>query len=261
MAGIRQSKGLKQPVLKTTVHRIRYVPDIGTWFNEQGRKHPSTEGLAYVIATVIGEAGSVPEEVVRDWKQELAAVFEKGQVKTVETRFESPSGIKYFTSQLIPEFSKQGPVESVLAICLDLTTIRRAENQIRLANERLQHLLSSTKAVIYTAKPRGDYGATFVSSNVVSLLGYQPQVVKQPKFWLEHVHPKDLSPFLAGLQDISDGLFHSLDYRFLRADGNYIWIRDELRLVFDGTGKPLEIIGYMTDITNLKKAEEALKRK
>ena len=50
---------------------------------------------------------------------------------------------------------------------------KHMEKQILLANERLEHSLSSSPAVIYTAQPSGDYPATFVSKNITQLTGYE----------------------------------------------------------------------------------------
>jgi len=48
------------------------------------------------------------------------------------------------------------------------------------------------------------------------------------------------------------------EYRFLHKNGAYRWIRDEMRLARDDTGRPSEIIGYWADITEQKQMEETL---
>jgi PAS domain S-box-containing protein len=53
---------------------------------------------------------------------------------------------------------------------------------------------------------------------------------------------------------------HQHEYRFLHRDGHYVWLRDELRLVRDEEGKPIEIIGYFADISDIKQTQETLKR-
>jgi len=136
----------------------------------------------------------------------------------------------------------------------------RLEEQILLANERLHYLLSSTSAVIYTAKPDGDYGTTFVSDNVSQVTGYKPDVfLETSSFWLDHVHPDDVERISAELPLIFERNLHICEYRFLCKDGRYIWVRDEMKLVRNAIGEPLEIIGYWINITERKDIEEALK--
>jgi type IV secretory pathway TrbD component len=45
-------------------------------------------------------------------------------------------------------------------------------------------------------------------------------------------------------------------YRFRSKDGHYLWIRDEASLLRDADGRPMEIIGLRTNITERKQAEE-----
>jgi signal transduction histidine kinase len=52
---------------------------------------------------------------------------------------------------------------------------------------------------------------------------------------------------------------HSQEYRFRHKDGSYRWMRDELVLVEDNDGTPLEVVGYWVDITDRKRAEEAVR--
>jgi len=135
------------------------------------------------------------------------------------------------------------------------------EEQLRLANERLHYLLSGTSAVIYTAKPYDDCGATFISENVSQLTGYKPdEFLETSSFWLDHVHPDDVEHILAELPSIFERNLHIYEYRFLCKDGRYIWVRDEMKLVRNAIGEPLEIIGYWIDITVRKDIEEVLRR-
>ena len=48
------------------------------------------------------------------------------------------------------------------------------------------------------------------------------------------------------------------EYRFRKKDGNYCWIGDELQLVCNEAGDPIEVIGAWTDITARRHLGEAL---
>lgn len=138
---------------------------------------------------------------------------------------------------------------------------KRVEKQILVANERLQYLLSSTSAVIYTAKPSGTYGATFISENVTRMTGYNPEeFIGDSNFWSDHVHPEDRPIISREVSKIFEKKFHTYEYRFKCRDGSYIWVSDEMRLVRDNDGNPIEIIGFWLDITQHKQAEEEVAR-
>jgi PAS domain S-box-containing protein len=139
-------------------------------------------------------------------------------------------------------------------IVRDTTDQTRTEEELRIANERLQYLLSSTSAAVYTAKAWSDYGATFISDTVKELFGYEPeQFIEDSGFWLDHVHPDDQAHVLAEIRKIYKKKFHTYEYRFRCKNGIYIWIQDHMKLVYDDQGKPYEIIGYLIDITEEKK--------
>ena len=112
------------------------------------------------------------------------------------------------------------------------------------AEERLTRLLSSSPAVIYSFKARGDFAPTFVSDNIAAVFGYTPaEYLENPSFWRDRVHPDDL----ARVEDAIAKFFHngiqSVEYRFRRRDGSYCWVNDTQRLVRGSDGKPLEIVG------------------
>jgi len=126
------------------------------------------------------------------------------------------------------------------------------------AEQRLARLLSSSPAVIYSFKARGDFAPTFVSDNIAEVFGYTPaEYLENPSFWRDRVHPDDL----ARVEDAIAKFFHngtqSVEYRFRRRDGSYCWVNDAQRLVRGSDGKPLEIIGSWSDTTARKAAEEA----
>ncbi|MFH1673536.1 MAG: PAS domain-containing protein, partial [Pseudomonadota bacterium] len=138
---------------------------------------------------------------------------------------------------------------------------KRAEAFLSLSRSRLHHLLISSPAVIYSCKPTGEYPATFVSENIKAQLGYDPkEFLDDPKFWAAHIHPEDRPRVFAELSQLFEKGFHKHKYRFRHRDGTYRWMRDELRLVRDPEGNPVEIVGYWVDVTEEKQTQEKLKR-
>jgi len=142
---------------------------------------------------------------------------------------------------------------------IDISEQKKTEKEMFMANERLQYLLSSTSAVIYSSKVSGGYEATFITSNVTQMTGYRPDdFIRKSAFWLDKIHPEDKQRILKEVTQIFDKDYYTYEYRFQIKDGTYIWVRDEMKLVRDGKGRPLEIIGYWIDISEKKEAERAL---
>lgn len=125
---------------------------------------------------------------------------------------------------------------------------------------RLQHLLDNTPAIIYASVPSGDFRMTYVSSNAINVLGYEPaDMLADANFWFNHIHPDDTAQIFSSLALLFTEGERTYEYRFLDQSGNYIWMHDMLRLIRDAAGNPVEVIGSLTDITERKKMEEDLR--
>ena len=126
---------------------------------------------------------------------------------------------------------------------------------------RLEYLIDNTPAIIYSSVPSGDFKMTFVSANASRVLGYDPEeMVADPNFWFNHIHPDDIPAIFSSLAMVFVEGQRTYEYRFRASDGRYLWMHDTLRLIRDTEGNPLEVIGSLTNITERRLMEEALKK-
>jgi PAS domain S-box-containing protein len=123
---------------------------------------------------------------------------------------------------------------------------------------KLESLVNGLPVVIYAYRPEG--GPTFVTEGIRLLWGYEPEdFLRDKSFWKDRVHPDDLKQVFNELPLLLERGTRGYDYRFLTKRGEYRWIHDEVRLVRDSAGNPLEIVGYCVDITERKLMEAALR--
>lgn len=181
----------------------------------------------------------------------------------VEISGEVPSqpgiGRDWVISQF-PILKADGSPEGLGVVVMEITERKRAESALRSVTERLQHLLTSSPAVIYSCKPSGDYGATFISENVAAILGYEArEFTENSSFWASRIHPEDAERVFGELRQLFEKGSHSHEYRFLHKDGTYRWFYDQLRVIKDSFGNPTELVGYWLDISDRKQVEEALR--
>jgi len=135
-----------------------------------------------------------------------------------------------------------------------------AKETVHVAQKRLKYLLTSSPGIIYSCKPSGDYGATFISENIKTQLGYEArEFLQDSRFWVDRIHPEDVPRVFSELLRLFEQDYHTHEYRFVHKDGTYRWMHDRLNLVRDVGGTPTEIVGCRIDITERKKMEEALK--
>lgn len=138
----------------------------------------------------------------------------------------------------------------------------KQENQLLFDSEkRLRFLLKSTTTITYTCEAEAPFGATFISENVNELTGYTPQdYIQDPSFWASNVHPDDKERVLSGLSHLFAEGNHRHEYRWKYKNGEYRWMSDELKIIYDETGKPLELVGNWIDVTLRKELENELRK-
>jgi PAS domain S-box-containing protein len=162
---------------------------------------------------------------------------------------------------MLDEQSFASYLAQMTALAMEARDRKQAELKLRSVTERLQYLLATTPAVIFSCKVGGNYDVTFVSENVFSMIGYEArEFVNGSLDWHSIIHPEDREFVVNEYDRILEKESISYEYRELHKNGNYRWIYDEVKLVKDTAGIPVECVGYAVDITARKQAEIALQQ-
>ena len=135
-----------------------------------------------------------------------------------------------------------------------------AEWNLQAARARLHQLMTSTSVVVYSCGSSHPFECTYVSENVESGFGHAPEAfLSDPRFWIRQVHEDDRARVLQARSTIEEAKEVVSEYRFRTASGEYRWISDQVRLLRDGRGQPIELVGCMIDITQRRRAEEKVR--
>lgn len=146
-----------------------------------------------------------------------------------------------------------------LAEALDTAAQNLAEAEEKRAalEQSLVQLVQVSPVILYALNP-ADFSPTWVSPNIREILGYTPEEALEPGWWQAHLHPEDRALAIREIPVLLEKGHLVQEYRFSRKDGQWIWVRDELRVVRDAAGRPVQIVGAWTDITLRKEAEAKL---
>jgi diguanylate cyclase (GGDEF)-like protein/PAS domain S-box-containing protein len=155
----------------------------------------------------------------------------------------------------------QTEVDALLAAAGTLASAiarKRTELALRQAEVKYRSLVEKIPAVVYVAGvgETGDW--LYVSPQLERILGYTPREwLAHPAPFSSFLHPADRERVLAE-EAFSGATGEPLrsEFRMIARDGRSVWIRDEAHLIEDDAGRPLLWQGLMSDITELKKAEE-----
>lgn len=88
------------------------------------------------IGKTISEVGFT-NEFQNMWKKVLQKVFITGRQEPIEFELATVNGKAYYQARVVPEFSRQGKVEFVLAIICNITELKKIQKDLEQANERL----------------------------------------------------------------------------------------------------------------------------
>jgi PAS domain S-box-containing protein len=99
---------------------------------------------------------------------------------------------------------------------------------------------------------------TYVGPQAVKILGYPLRAWYEGDFWTAHLYPDDREYVIDfHRRSIHKGEDYDLEYRMVAAHGNTVWVHDRAAVeVCDG--RPTTLRGFLTDVTESKRAEKAL---
>ncbi|HAG81696.1 MAG TPA: hypothetical protein DCL61_11125, partial [Cyanobacteria bacterium UBA12227] len=148
------------------------------------------------------------------------------------------------------------------AILRDISSRKRAEEELRLNKEQLQLALDGSGDGFW------DWnivtGEVYLSPRYLEMLGYKfDEFPQEFHTWERLIHPDD-KPWIidnlnAHLQDSS--IPYKFDYRMLTKSGEWKWISNYGKVVTrDPNGNPLRMTGTHRDVSDRKRAEEALQQ-
>ncbi len=133
----------------------------------------------------------------------------------------------------------------------------RAEQELRLAEQRQAAIISSLPIILYLE----EHGSAprvpkFVSGNFEALTGFAFEQLQQtPSLWLDRVHPEDRERAQAIAEARRHGRPFAIEYRWQCADGDYKHFLDQAVLLRRADGQPLEYAGTLLDVTDRKELE------
>jgi PAS domain S-box-containing protein len=164
--------------------------------------------------------------------------------------------VGWFDLYSFPMFDKAtGELKGVIEYVRDISYRKKIEDELSETKNHLLYLLKSTPAVIYSTKASGDYAVTFIGDNITDQFGHSPdEFLSDSKFWFNHIHPDDREKLSAELANINTKGRLVCEYRLLRKDGTYQEVHNAANLICDSNGNPAEIVGFIIDVTECKKA-------
>jgi diguanylate cyclase (GGDEF)-like protein/PAS domain S-box-containing protein len=128
---------------------------------------------------------------------------------------------------------------------------------MNLSPQALTALINNVPGVIYTADPTSPWSPTLISDGARDLTGYPADEFTSGRVaWAGIILPEDLEKLQhAVLRAYESRHLFSVDYRIMTREGDVRWVLDRGRFVYDQSGKPVTLEGFISDLTDQRRAE------
>lgn len=147
-----------------------------------------------------------------------------------------------------------------LGIIVDISEKNRAKETMQLLKERYELATNGSNEGLWDWSIKGD--KAFFSNRFKEILGVLNKPIENSdsiKVWLERIHPEDKIKVVRKLEDHINARSQSFycEHRIV-VDGKTKWVAIKGKVNKDDHGNPSRIVGFLTDISDIKQAQIAL---
>lgn len=216
-----------------------------------------------VLGKKIADITSIPHDQISELLDEAA---EKDHAHNIQFSLLRRDGTRIETFFSTIPFTFQG--EPCLLTLINYVTDHNHDLEaLRISDERFKEALRCSRHVLYRRNVRTD-NYDYISPFIEELSGYPADQFRRYglKEITELIHPDDRDQVVSRIEET--GRSHrgvsapvKLEYRFLKADGEYCWLNDWTTICYDEQGQIESMVGSVYDVTERKKAELELRER
>jgi PAS domain S-box-containing protein len=233
--------------------------------DDEGRYILQNEASVRDFGSLIGRKVtdlSLPDAVVRRWTESVHRAL-AGEVVWIEQEVPLASTVRQYRSVLAP-IREGGQVRGLVGIDIDVSELRRAEQELAESQRRIERALRESEAqyrllaehssdLISRHSVTGQW--VYVSPACLAVYGFEPEelIGTHP---LDRVHPEDRQRVASAIQvALGTTQPQSLLFRSRHAEGRYIWLETRVRAVRDArTNEVAELVAISRDVTERMEA-------
>jgi PAS domain S-box-containing protein len=137
----------------------------------------------------------------------------------------------------------------------DVTDQKELEAKLRESENKYRNIVETSVEGIWIFNSVSE--TTYVNEKMAEMLGYNPEEMIGRFIW-DFTYEEDKDIFQVKLENRKQGIDEVYELKLLRKDGSPLWVSVSAKGFFGDAGKFEGSVGMFTDITNHKRAEDAL---
>lgn len=200
-----------------------------------------------------------PNEAVR---KQHRFVKEEGDVILAEANILLKGETHVLSVKARPLYDSKGNITGAIESIRDITERTDAEEALIASEQRYRQLLDSVTDYIFTTQINGGQPvATTHGQGCAAVTGYTTDDYdRNPFLWYEMIHSEDRGLVTRHAREAIGGrAADPLEHRIIHKNGTIRWVRNTMVPRYDRQGALVACDGLVSDITERKRAEEALK--
>lgn len=200
-----------------------------------------------------------PDDRERVWAQVQAALRNDQPFELIYRIHTAAGAVRWVRERGQAVRSPEGDVRALEGFISDITEEKKAHEVLRISEERFRLLSKATNDAVWDWNLVTD--EVWWNEGFETLFGYRRDEVEPTSASrTRRIHPEDHDRIVPAVrQAIEQGeTYWSGEYRFRRKDGTYAYVLDRGYIMRDPEGRPVRMIGGMTDLTERRQAEQHL---
>ena len=158
-------------------------------------------------------------------------------------------------------FQKPFDIEQVLLSIRQAVEKQQADAALRESQRQVSTLMSNLPGMAYRCKNDPYYTMEFVSAGCLNLTGYAPEMLMDadPVTGPKTIHAEDREKVWETVQAaMQSKRSFQMEYRINTASGSIKWVWEQGQGIYSDAGELLALEGFIIDIDERKRAEQAL---
>jgi PAS domain S-box-containing protein len=294
---LRESEQRYRTLAESTTDVVYIVDRSGTLLYAN-RSAAACMGIAPSALVGKTQRDLFPPDMAAFHVERLGRLFETGEIGDRDERIQFGSEEVWLNIHSIPLRDAEGRITSIMGVCRNITDRRRAEEALRTAHDQLEQRVQERTAALIAANEQlqreievrrqaeealrtseerfrsyfeqGLIGMAVtgpdkqwieVNDRLCEIVGYPREELLKMK-WTDTVHPDDLTrgPLQFDRAVAGEIDHYTQERRFIRKDGRVVHTNIFVRCFRREDGTVDHLLGLLEDITERKRAQEALHR-